>query len=113
MSHLLQVSAYSRHMSSATVKATAKKSAKDRTAATPWGAATVLEEAVVPQRAGKRRFSVVVQLLETQGGDRLIRFAYTTDGSARRGPVTMRARDLERLRAALERAPVLKEALGL
>jgi hypothetical protein len=25
----------------------------------------------------------------------------------------MRARDLERLRAALERAPVLKEALGM
>ena len=29
-----------------------------------------------------------------------------------RGPVTMRARDLERLRAALERAPVLKETLA-
>jgi len=37
----------------------------------------------------------------------------TTDGSARRGPVTMRARDLERLRAALERAPVLRDVLGL
>ena len=57
-------------------------------------------------------FSVVVQLLEAPGGERLIRFAYRTDGSARRGPVTMRARDLERLRAALERAPVLREALG-
>lgn len=67
----------------------------------------------MPQRAGEKRFSVVVQLLETRGGERLIRFAYTTEGSARRGPVTMRARDLERLRAALERAPVLQEALGL
>ena len=67
----------------------------------------------MPQRAGEKRFSVVVQLLETRGGERLIRFAYTTEGSARRGPVTMRARDLERLRAALERAPVLEEALGL
>lgn len=63
------------------------------------------------QRAGEKRFSVVVQLLETRGGERLIRLAYTTAGSARRGPVTMRARDLERLRAALERAPVLGEAL--
>jgi hypothetical protein len=62
---------------------------------------------------GDRRFAVVVQLLDTSNGERLIRFAYTTDGSARRGPVTMRARDLERLRAALERAPVLKEVLGL
>ena len=84
-----------------------------KTATTPWGAAVVVEEVVVPQRAGEKRFSVVVQLLETSAGERLIRYAYTTAGSARRGPVTMRARDLERLRAALERAPVLKEALGL
>lgn len=80
-------------------------------AATPWGAAVVVEEAAVPQRAGDRRFSVVVQLLETRDGEKLVRFAYTTGGSARRGPVTMRARDLERLRAALERAPVLAQAL--
>jgi len=65
----------------------------------------------VPQRVGDKRFSVVVQLLETSGGEHLIRFAYTTDGTARRGPVTLRARDLERLRAALERAPVLARAL--
>jgi hypothetical protein len=93
--------------------ATTKRTPKAATAATPWGAATLLEEASVPQRAGDKRFAVVVQLLEAPGRERLIRFAYTTDGSARRGPVTMRARDLERLRAALERAPVLKEALGM
>ena len=84
---------------------------KAQTASTPWGAAEVVEEVTVPQRVGEKRFSVVVQLLETRGGERLIRFAYKTEGSARRGPVTMRARDLERLRAALERAPVLGEAL--
>ena len=82
-------------------------------AATPWGPARVLEEVVVRQQAGEKRFAVVVQLLETRGGERLVRFAYTTEGVARRGPVTMRARDLEKLRAALERAPVLGEALGL
>ena len=92
---------------------TEKRQPKPVTAATPWGAAALLEEATVPQRVGERRFAVVVQLLEAPGGERLIRFAYTTDGAARRGPVTMRARDLERLRAALERAPVLKEALAL
>jgi hypothetical protein len=91
----------------------AKARAASPTVATPWGASSVIEEVTVGQRAGDKRFSVVVQLLETRGGERLIRFAYTTDGSARRGPVTMRARDLERLRAALERAPVLGEALGL
>ena len=84
-----------------------------QTAATPWGPAAVVEEASVQQRAGDKRFAVVVQLLETRGGERLIRFAYTTDGSARRGPVTLRARDLERLRTSLERAPLLGEALGL
>jgi hypothetical protein len=82
-----------------------------RTAATPWGTAEVLEEAKVPQRAGDKRFTVVAQLLETRDGERLVRFAYATDGSARRGPVTMRARDIERLRAALERAPALAEVL--
>jgi hypothetical protein len=90
-----------------------KNSATAQLAATPWGAASVVEEAAVPQRVGDKRFSVIVQLLEAPGGERLIRFAYTTDGSARRGPVTMRARDLERLRAALERAPALREVLGL
>lgn len=90
-----------------------KRSPGTVTAATPFGAAALLEEAALPQRVGDRRFSVVVQLLEAPSGERLVRFAYTTDGIARRGPVTMRARDLERLRAALERAPVLKETLGL
>jgi hypothetical protein len=87
--------------------------AKARSVATPWGAAGVVEEVSVPQRVGDRRFAVLVQLLEAGSGERLVRFAYTTEGSARRGPVTMRARDIERLRAALERAPVLGEALGL
>jgi hypothetical protein len=72
----------------------------------------VLEEVSVPQRAGEKRFALVVQLLEAPSGERVVRFAYTTAGSARRGPVTMRARDLERLRAALERAPALAEAIG-
>jgi len=86
---------------------------KAASAATPWGPASVIEEVSVPQRVGERRFAVVVQLLETKSGERLVRFAYTTQGSARRGPVTMRARDVERLRAALARAPVLGAALGL
>ncbi len=98
-----------------TPMATARTKGQNKvpTAATPWGAAEVLEEVAVPQRAGEKRFSVVVQLLETRSGERLIRLAYATAGSARRGPVTMRARDLERLRAALERAPVLGETFRL
>jgi hypothetical protein len=82
-----------------------------RTASTPWGAAAVVEELSLPQRVGDRRFSSLVQLLETPKGERLVRFAYATNGSVRRGPVTLRASDVERLRAALDRFPALKEVL--
>jgi hypothetical protein len=81
--------------------------------ATPWGQAQLIEELTVRQQAGERRFASVVQLLETKSGERLVRFAYTTDGSARRGPVTLRERDLARLRELLAKHPALKEALGL
>jgi len=64
-------------------------------AATPWGQAELVEELTLAQRAGDKRF------------------AYTTGGSARRGPVTLRKRDLERLRAGLAERPGLAEALGL
>ena len=82
-------------------------------AATPWGPATVVEELALPQRAGDKRFSSIVQLLEAKSGERLVRFAYATKGSARRGPVTLRPRDLERLRAALGDHPGLAEALRI
>jgi hypothetical protein len=82
-------------------------------AATPWGRAELVEELTLAQRAGDKRFASVVQLLEAKGGERLVRFAYTSGGSARRGPVTLRARDLERLRAGLAERPGLSEALGL
>jgi hypothetical protein len=65
----------------------------------------------IPQRSGEKRFASIVQLLEMHGGERVVRFAYTTNGTARRGPVTMRLRDLERLRAALEEHPGLAAAL--
>ena len=81
-------------------------------AATPWGAAQVVEEVTLSQRAGEKRFAIVVQLLESEGGESLIRLAYTTDGVARRGPVTLRTRDIERLRAALTGRPRLAAALG-
>jgi hypothetical protein len=82
-------------------------------AATPWGQADLVEELTLTQRAGDKRFASVVQLLEVPGGEQLVRFAYATGGSARRGPVTLRRRDLERLRAGLAERPRLAEALGL
>jgi hypothetical protein len=80
--------------------------------ATPWGGAEKLEEVTVPQQAGQKRFASVVELLVTDKGERLVRFAYSTGGAVRRGPVTMRIKDLERLRAALAESPGLAEALS-
>ena len=81
--------------------------------ATPWGKATLVDEVRVQQRAGDKRFSSHVQLLEGNDGELLVRFAYATNGAARRGPVTLRARDLEKLRAALRERPGLSEVLLL
>lgn len=82
-------------------------------AATPWGPAELVDELTVKQRAGDRQFASVVQLLETPDGERLVRFAYSTDGTARRGPVTFRERDVARMRALLEKHADLAAALGL
>jgi hypothetical protein len=82
-------------------------------ASTPWGRTEVVEELTLPQRAGEKRFATIVQLLSDPKGEELVRFAYSTGGIARRGPVTLRARDLERLRAALAEHPGLARALGL
>jgi len=82
-------------------------------ALTPWGKATVVDELVLQQRAGEKRFASIVQLLAVEKGERLVRFAYTTGGVARRGPVTLRSRDLARLRDVLREHPALAEALGL
>ena len=81
-------------------------------AATPWGPADVVEEVKVSQRAGGKTFASVLQLPETSDGETLVRIAYTTDGIARRGPVTLRPRDLEQLRAKLGDASPLAAALG-
>jgi hypothetical protein len=80
--------------------------------ATPWGSARLLDELTLPQRAGDKRFASIVQLLEA-GNERFVRFAYSTGGTARRGPVTLRLRDLERLRAGLAEHPQLAEVLRL
>jgi hypothetical protein len=80
---------------------------------TPWGRARLVDEIAVPQRAADRRFASLVQLLETESGEQLVRFAYATGGAARRGPVTLRARDVERLHAALAEHRDLARALGL
>ena len=85
---------------------------KKKATATPWGPARMIEQLTLPQRAGEKRFASLIQLLETEKGERYVRFAYTTGGVARRGPVTLRLRDLERLRAALAEHPELAEAFG-
>jgi hypothetical protein len=79
---------------------------------TAWGKATLVDEVKLQQRAGEKRFASLVQLLEDAKGERLVRFAYTTDGVTRRGPVTLRGADLDRLRKALGEHEALATALG-
>jgi hypothetical protein len=81
------------------------------TVTTPWGKATSVEEVSIAQRAGEKRFATRVELLETTNGERLVRFSYGADGTARRGPVTLRERDLAKLGAQLARTTALREAL--
>jgi hypothetical protein len=88
-----------------------KTKSTSRKAATPWGDATIIDEVSVQQRAGERRFASLVQLLEDARGERLVRFAYATEGTVRRGPVTLRLRDLAKLHDALRRHPELADAL--
>lgn len=83
------------------------------TVTTAWGKTAVAEEVKLSQSANGKRFTTLVQLLEDDGGDWFVRFAYTTDGIARRGPVTLRGADLERLRKALAKTPRLRAALDL
>ena len=73
----------------------------------------MVEELEIPQHAGERTFSSLVQLLEVDGGERLVRFAYATGGVGRRGPVTLRAVDLEVLRAGLRERREIARALGM
>jgi hypothetical protein len=80
---------------------------------TAFGKAELAEEVTLKQRANGKEFATVVQLLEDEKGNWLVRFAYTTDGVARRGPVTLRRADLERLRTALKKAPKLAAVLDL
>ena len=75
---------------------------------TAWGTAKLLEEVTLPQRAGQKRFASVVQLLEDDKGNWLVRFAYTTDGTARRGPVTLRGADLEAAAGPPRRPPLAR-----
>ena len=81
--------------------------------ATPWGPAEVVEELTLRQQAGEKRFASVVQLLEVRSGERLVRFSYSTGGVVRRGPITLRQRDVARLRELLADRPGLSEALGI
>ena len=80
---------------------------------TAFGKAELAEQVTLKQRVNGKQFSTFVQLLEDEKGEWLIRFAYATGGVARRGPVTLRGSDVERLRVALRKTPRLQALLGM
>ena len=71
---------------------------------TAFGTAEIAEQVTLKQRVNGKQFATLVQLLEDGKGDWLVRFAYSTGGTARRGPVTFRGADLARRRGVLRRA---------
>lgn len=81
-------------------------------AITAWGKAKVVESIAIDQDNDERSFTTHVELLEGEEGEELVRFAYATDGVGRRGPVTLRKRDLDKMKRALRKAPRLGAALG-
>ena len=77
---------------------------------TAFGEATALEQVVIDQGD----FQTIVELLEpVEGGELFVRFAYSTGGQVRRGPVTLRQRDLAKLRKLLLKQTRLREALDV
>jgi hypothetical protein len=80
---------------------------------TAFGRAELVEEVKIPQRASGKAWSTHVQLLEDERGESFVRFAYSTGDTARRGPVTLRRTDIERLRKSLDGKPRLRAALGI
>jgi hypothetical protein len=75
---------------------------------TAWGRAELVEEVTIPQSNDIKHFVTHVQLLTTDEGEELLRFAYSTDSVARRGPVTLRGADLKKLSKGLGRTPKLR-----
>jgi hypothetical protein len=80
---------------------------------TAWGQAELVEEVAVSQSNDAKDFITHVQLLANDDGEQLLRFAYSTDNVARRGPVTLRVADLKRLSKSLAKAPKLRAVLAL
>lgn len=79
---------------------------------TAWGKATVREHVAIAQQAEGKEFTSLVELLEGASGETMLRFAYSMGGRGRRGPVTLRAPDLARLKKALAKKPELAAALA-
>ncbi len=75
---------------------------------TAWGRAELVEEVTIPQSNDTKRFVTHVQLLTTDEGEELLRFAYSTEDVARRGPVTLRGADLKKLSKGLGQTPKLR-----
>lgn len=75
---------------------------------TAFGEATIAEQIVVDQGD----YQAMVELLDGEDGEQLVRFAYSTDGRVRRGPLTLREKDLAKIRKALTKTGRLREALA-
>jgi hypothetical protein len=80
---------------------------------TPWGRATLVEEVAIDHEALDRGYTAVVQLLELQDGEQLVRFGARAQGAHRLNCLTLRASELEELEEGLLEAERLASVLRL
>jgi hypothetical protein len=74
----------------------------------PWGKAVTEEEvAVAGGGGGERPIQVGIARLRTEEGEDLLRFFYRSADRIVRGPLTLRAAELDELAAALREVPSL------
>ena len=78
---------------------------------TAFGTAKLVEAVSLSQTANGKSFATLVQLLEGEEGETLVRVCSSTGGVARRGPVTFRRADVRRLAKMLAKAPRLKAVI--
>lgn len=89
----------------------ARRALARRMITTAFGTAKLVEQISLRQAANGKSFATIVQLLEGEEGETLVRVCYSTDGVARRGPVTFRAGDVRRLAKMLAKAPRLRAVI--
>jgi hypothetical protein len=78
----------------------------------PWGPATVEEETTIAASAKERELELGVARLSGADGEQMLRFFYRTEGRTARGPLTLRAGEIDALARELRKQPALRKLVA-